>query len=985
MVKKNLKYLMWACIGAALVFILLYLHDKFSTRLSDTGDTIDLFMGFEAEEEPSGAYGIKFREFDEKDITTEKAAEGDRSLFIPADREFHSLVKISKLRTDQYISITLKCNINSDPILVAQAKDELYEVPKTISQSGDWKTIRTDFFVPPGMKEDVVGVYIWNKLKQNVWIDSLAIHSSPEKIYPEFDSLPFIHLLIDDEHLYKLKDFRRRAYETGIILPDYKKELSALINTGGKLDNIDIRLKGDWLDHLKGDKWSFRIKMNDDSWKGMREFSIQSPHTRSFLMEWFLHKIALDEGLLAPRYGFVGVYLNGKSRGIYAYEEHFEKQMVESASHREGPILKMDESEFWDNIHQKIPSDYAYETCEIRAFGENKIRKSPLLWQYFDLGQNLVNQYRWLSAPASEIFDIEKTAKTFALLDCMHGHHAFRWHNQRFYYNPVISRLQPIIFDCYWDNFPYDSTKSIFGLGLDMPDKAMHKRNNHLFKDSLFREAYFDAVKKYSDPAFLDKYLDKYKGEIKKYERMIQKEFPYYSFDVDIFRKRSKQIRDSLDKFMGIFDINELPEAYAKLGVEFPGPSVNKTDNVNIQHCVNVFAGNKDSLAIYLITDSKIIFTGFGNKNKRRTDLKKQPQFHQNPVYKIAKIPYPDHDYKYIYFKPEAVDKEMSVKIIDLPEPGNYNPRTELNHLYQIDKSYLNANNQYVIESGDHYFSKPVIIPGNTELIIKAGANISFSDEAGLISYSPVNICGTPANNVNIIAKDTVSGYFVVLGAKEKSVVKYCNFKNQNTPSYNGWILTGAVTFYESDVEITHSGFFNNHSEDALNIIRSDFVVSDCLFNETFSDAFDSDFCTGSLTGSHFENTGNDAIDFSGSQIDISNCSMMNIGDKAVSGGEASTLNLNHLDIENAVTGISSKDLSVLTGNNIKINNVKYGVLLLEKKLEFGPANLNITNSTIKNATHGHLVEEGSVFVFNGKKIEGNKRNLKDVFFKNNY
>ncbi|MEA3448971.1 MAG: CotH kinase family protein [Bacteroidota bacterium] len=979
--RKNLVYSFLIIAGVAFVLILLYLHNKFSSRLSDTGETIDLFMGFEAEEEPSDAYGIKFREIDKKHITSEKAVQGERSLFISQNRKFQNLAKISKLRANQYFQITIKCNVEANPILVAQAGEELYEVSKTISRSGDWKTIRTEFFVPPAMKKDVVDVYIWNKLKQDVWVDSLAIHNSQGKTYPEFDSLPLIHLLINDEPLYKLKDFRKRAYEAGTILPECKEELSALINTGGKLNDINIRLKGDWLDHVEGDKWSFRIEMNDDSWKGMREFSLQSPHTRGFMLEWFMHKIALDEGLLAPRYGFVAVYLNEKSKGVYAYEEHFKKQIVESASHREGPILKMDESEFWDNIRQKIHADYAYETCEIRAFGEKKIRKSPKLWQYFGLAQNLLTHYRWLSASANEIFDIEKTAKSFALLDCMHGHHAFRWHNQRFYYNPVISRLQPIIFDCYVDKFVFDSTKSLFGLGLNLPEKAMYKRNNHLFKDSLFRKTYFDAVRKYSAPAFLDKYLDKYEGEIKKYESMIQKEFPYYSFDVEVFRKRSEQIRDSLDDFIAYFNSTELPEAYAKLGVEFPGPSVNKTDNVNVQHCVNVFAGNKDSVSIYLITDSTLIFTGFGNKNKRRTDLNKQPQFHQNPVYKTAKIAYPDYDYKYIYFKTEAKDEEMSVKIINLPEPGNYNPRTELNHRYQIDKSYLNANNQYVIEPGEHNFSEPVIIPRHAELIIEAGATISFSNEAGLISYSPVNICGTPTNNVNIIGEDTVSGYFVVLGAEEKSVVKHCNFKNQNTLAYNGWILTGAVTFYESDVEITHSGFSNNHSEDALNIIRSDFVVSDCLFNQTFSDAFDSDFCTGILSNSEFLNTGNDAIDFSGSQIDISNCRMINIGDKAVSGGEASTLKLNNIDIDNAVTGISSKDLSVLTGNNIKINNVTYGVLLLEKKIEFGPANLNITNSSIKNATHRHLVEQGSVFVFNGRKIKGNKRNLKAVFY----
>ncbi len=980
MARNTLKYLVWIVAGIALVFVLLYLHDKTTTRLKASGKVTNLFMGFEKEEEPTGVYGIEFAEFDKKQITNRKAAEGERSLFVPKEKLYQNLATISEKRENHYFSITLKCNHEADPLLVAQAKDKLYEVSKIITQSGAWKTIRTTLFIPPNLKEKNIQIYIWNKRKQNVWIDSLAIHSSPQKSYPEYDSLQTVHLLINDEPLYKLKNARKLAFEEGNIVDESKKEYSALLNTGGKLNDINIRLKGDWLDHLRGDKWSFRIEMNDDSWKGMREFSIQSPHTRNFLREWFLHKIAHDEGLLTTRYGFVGVHLNGESKGIYAYEEHFKKQLVESSSHREGPIIKMDESEFWLNVNNDLPGNLAYETCEIRAFGEKKIRKSPALWQQFDLAQNLVKHYRWLSAPASEIFDIDKTARSFALLDCMYAKHGFLWHNQRFYYNPVISRLQPIVFDCYGTGEPFDSNSNIFGRGLTLPNKVIFKRNNHLFKDSLFRKAYFDAVKEYSDPAFLDNYLEKYDADITRYEKMIQQEFPYYSFDVSVFRKRSGQLRDSLGNFIRQFSSNKLPEAYAKLDVNLPGPAVNTNDKVNIQHCVNAFSGQKDSVSIFLITDNEVVFTGFGNENRRRTDITKQPEFEQTSVYRTASIAYPDVDYEYLYFETKTGD-EMSVKIINLPVPGNYNPRTKLSKSFQIDTSYLNSDNQYVIKSGTHRFSKPVIIPDNSELIIEAGADIHFSEQAGLISFSPVNIKGEPDNVVNIQAEDTISGYFIVLGADDKSFVNHCSFKNQNTLKYAGWVLTGAVTFYESEVEITNASFINNYSEDALNIIRSEFDVSDCTFFGTFSDGFDSDFCKGNLTNSHFENTGNDAIDFSGSQISISDCNMTQVGDKAVSGGEASTLTLKNITINEAVTGISSKDLSNVTGTNVSISNVTYGVLLLEKKPEYGPATLTLKDSKIKSATHTYLIERGSVFVYNKRNIKGNKQNLKAVFY----
>jgi hypothetical protein len=232
-----------------------------------------------------------------------------------------------------------------------------------------------------------------------------------------------------------------------------------------------------------------------------------------------------------------------------------------------------------------------------------------------------------------------------------------------------------------------------------------------------------------------------------------------------------------------------------------------------------------------------------------------------------------------------------------------------------------------------------------------------------------------------ITGDDSISGSFSVLQANSRSIIKHSIFTNQNCLSYKSWTLTGSVCFYESDVNISNCEFSLNHSEDILNIVRSDFNVKDSKFSATFSDAFDSDFCTGELTNGTFINTGNDAIDFSGSKINISNCEMTNIGDKAVSGGEHSNLIVNNCTIRDAVTGIASKDLSEINCNNTSITNVDYGVMLMEKKLEFGPGKLYMTDCKISNAKSISIVEIGSIFSLNGKLIEGNKKNLKAIFY----
>ena len=53
------------------------------------------------------------------------------------------------------------------------------------------------------------------------------------------------------------------------------------------------------------------------------------------------------EDVLTTRYGFINVELNGQDLGVYAYEEHFDKLLVESNNRREGPIVKFSEEAFW--------------------------------------------------------------------------------------------------------------------------------------------------------------------------------------------------------------------------------------------------------------------------------------------------------------------------------------------------------------------------------------------------------------------------------------------------------------------------------------------------------------------------------------------------------------------------------------------------------------------------------------------------------------
>ncbi len=275
----------------------------------------------------------------------------------------------------------------------------------------------------------------------------------------------------------------------------------------------------------------------------------------------------------------------------------------------------------------------------------------------------------------------------------------------------------------------------------------------------------------------------------------------------------------------------------------------------------------------------------------------------------------------------------------------------------------------------------PIIIPQGYEVHFSQETQINFTNNAMFISYSPVFMKGTKENPIVITSSDFSANGFTVLQADGRSEIDNVIFENLNTLNYKGWTLTGAVNFYESDVKITNTKFYRNQCEDALNIIRSKFTIRDSNFDYIFSDAFDSDFSRGLVLGTVFTNIGNDAIDFSGSDIIIENTQIYDAMDKGISGGEDSRLSVKNCIIERANIGIASKDLSTVTVESSKVEDCNYGIVLLQKKPEYGAAKMILKNVDFINSKTKFLIEEGSVVTENGKEIQGKEKNVALRFY----
>jgi uncharacterized protein YjbI with pentapeptide repeats len=166
-----------------------------------------------------------------------------------------------------------------------------------------------------------------------------------------------------------------------------------------------------------------------------------------------------------------------------------------------------------------------------------------------------------------------------------------------------------------------------------------------------------------------------------------------------------------------------------------------------------------------------------------------------------------------------------------------------------------------------------------------------------------------------------------------------------------------------------------------INTIRCDFYIHDCIIKNTFGDSHDSDFCTGIVKNCKFINAGNDAIDFSTSNVEIISCDISGCVDKGISIGENSKARISTVNIENVNIGISSKDLSSAELDNVSINNAVYGFVIMQKKPEFGPAFISANNCKLSNVGVSSLIEKGSSLKLNGVIYQGKKPRLFAMFY----
>lgn len=803
---------------------------------------------------------------------------------------------------------------------------------------------------------------------------------------------PKIVLDIPLESYYELLNTKNKALEFGILL-DKGNWFKSSLRTSYSSSSIPIklRLKGDWTDHLENGRWSFRIKTRKDSYyKGMKVFSIQPAVTRSYIFESLFHSFLKFENLPHLRYDFVDLMVNGNNLGVYAVEEAFSKELIENSGFRESVILRFTESNLFHkallakkqnaarvNINSSrqvfyLDDKFLYETSSLQSFNSGEISKNKNLSDLYSKAINSFERFVRKEQSMIDTFEYREWAKFYAISDLFQSWHTRRWHNLRLYFNPITGKFIPIGFDA-------SKKYKLTNIPSFIDQFYRYGAHNYLdlFSDYRFAREYVREVNRLASDQNLDKFFSTYNDFFNSQLRVINSSFPFVSSMEDEIRSSAETLLQSIEPPPDPFKIKRyIPSQDGNSNILTLALNSNHylpIEIISVENNSTVWMPIKGSYlpATHpkkLGTYRKFIFT----KNDTAKTTNNKTDANDQANYRIKFKTLGSNKVNTQLFSILNVDDQTtSRKLVSASEPDFNNPYPSLFDLNLSNKVLSFLDKDIVIDS-------TIFVPEGFRIEVASGSSVTFKPGASLISHSPIIVNGKSHQRVLFNGSSTSS--ILISNATSNSVINYADFQNFGTLEDIKSQVSGAITFYDSPVNISNTSFMNNLSEDSLNIFRSNFALANVTFKNSKSDALDVDFANGKIINSRFINTGNDALDFSGSNVTIDGVTISNASDKVISAGEGSNLYLNNILSLDSSVGITSKDSSIVKAKDLTFRNVDVCLAVFNKKSFFKGGHIEVDNHPA-NCNVPYLVEKSSSLSIDNVSIADNSRDVDSLMY----
>jgi len=382
--------------------------------------------------------------------------------------------------------------------------------------------------------------------------DGLILKSARNYVKSISASPQEIEIFVKKKDFKKIEEIREKSINKGHVINEDSSYVDGKLVYNGDTLKIELRLKGHMLDHVKGEKWSYRIKVKKGkTFLGMKRFTLQHPGTRNYAYEWLYHKLMAHQGIISLNYDFIKVNFNGDNLGIYAVEEHFSQELAERNNRPNGPFMRFNPENYWegrytrDRLKMRFNEEYSSYLSSFPEFYDRKnTRNDSALLNGYLKAQSLLEQFKRDELKTHEVFDVELMAKFHAVIDLIGGHRSLDWSDVKYYFNPETNKIEPVAYE----SVSAFETKKLCGSFqyFSVNDSIMPVFHQQLFSDKVFFEAYIKEVEKITDESFLKEFLKTCEDELNEKLSVLYSEFPYKDFTTNVYFKNQRIIKKML-------------------------------------------------------------------------------------------------------------------------------------------------------------------------------------------------------------------------------------------------------------------------------------------------------------------------------------------------------------------------------------------------------------------------------------------------------
>lgn len=281
----------------------------------------------------------------------------------------------------------------------------------------------------------------------------LPTSSTAELSFHSAQKFPSIEIRLEEPKLRSIEDFVGKHIESGILDNNDREWHKAILIAGSTVFKIKLAPRGLEIGQKHRAHWrdaktpSFSVKMRGKKYfASKRKFNLQPLATKP--LNFVTQSVANELGLVTPDYSIVQLKLNGVNLGLYYLEEALTSLTLESNKRPSGPIIGFDEFDeiraqmsrsngILDTYHSNVGFKDVSTKITDNPFYE--LKTSPALFA--------LHSAQSRTSHPSKLFDYAEFAKAFAFINLFGGAHSQHLLNIKFYYNPIISKLAPIIID----------------------------------------------------------------------------------------------------------------------------------------------------------------------------------------------------------------------------------------------------------------------------------------------------------------------------------------------------------------------------------------------------------------------------------------------------------------------------------------------------------------------------------------------------------